>query len=524
MNKMQPASEARPSPLPDSFYRDLAASAPPLLSVYADNFGVLYANARFEQEFGISMTEMQEEGFSLMEMAAPPCRERFRQEMAQFAGCRRLDSFTVRFRTAGNKSQCFSIHVSPMKQEHTGRDCYTLLFLPEPPMDLCPPYISFDSKEILINRINDIGFGSFEWYIQSDKVYWSDSLYRIYDIEPGTETFSYEDVKKYTHPEDRGKAALLLNEIIYGTGRYELETRLVTPAGRIKVISTTGRLVRNENGEPYKLIGCVKDITAHRKIEEDLKKHVRELNESNKELEQFAYIASHDLQEPLRKVSAFGSMLAERSGEALDEEGRNYLERMIRSADNMKIMINSLLEYSRITQGTSGFGTLDLAFVLQEVTADLSLLVEETGAEIHCGPLPALEGDPVQLKQLFSNLVNNAIKFRSTAHKAMIRIDASLALPEEIARHHLDPAGVYYRIQVSDNGIGFEPDYASQIFKLFHRLHGKSAYPGSGLGLAICQRIVDNHNGSIYAESMPGNGAVFTVLLPQIQVLSPHEY
>jgi len=510
------AGHERTAQLPDSFYRDLAHATPPLLAVYADDFGVLFANERFEKEFGCTLSQLRSSEVSLMDMAEPSCRERFMQEMQQFGQTGGLNSFNARFNKMNGSSSCFSVTVNPLKQE-SGRDCYTLMFLPEPGTDLCPPYISFDSKTALVSRVNEVGFGSFEWYVATDKLYWSDSMYIIAGLDKANPVMSLEKADRFTHPEDREKIAILLKSVLEGLDCYELESRLVTPAGRVKFLHTKGMLMRNPDGSPYKLIGSVKDVTAHKKIEEDLKKHVRELNDSNKELEQFAYIASHDLQEPLRKVSAFGGILAEKYRDLFDEDGKSYLDRMIRASDNMKIMINNLLEYSRITQGVPGLLPIDLGYVLQEVKADLSLLVEETNADISYGAMPELEGDMVQLKQLFSNLINNAIKFRKKEGRAQIWINAVQLSPEEVMNRHLDQDQTYYGIRVEDNGIGFEQEYAAKIFKLFHRLHGKSAYPGSGLGLAICQRIVDNHKGIIYAHSTLGAGASFTIILPQRQ-------
>jgi signal transduction histidine kinase len=218
-----------------------------------------------------------------------------------------------------------------------------------------------------------------------------------------------------------------------------------------------------------------------------LERRAAELARSNSELEQFASIASHDLQEPLRKVQTFGEQLTRREGDRLSEQGRDYLNRMSAAAQRMQTLIDDLLEFSRITTRVRPPELIDLAALAREVTGDLDTVIEETGATVEIGELPAVLADRIQMRQLLQNLVSNALKF------------------------HRDGIAEF---SVSDDGIGFEPQYALRIFRVFERLHGRAVYPGTGIGLALCRRIAERHGGTIIADAQPGEGASFTITLP----------
>jgi signal transduction histidine kinase len=234
---------------------------------------------------------------------------------------------------------------------------------------------------------------------------------------------------------------------------------------------------------------------------DQLRRHARELTRSNADLEQFASIASHDLQEPLRKVRTFTEQLSVMDGDALSERGRVYLARTASAAARMQNLIEDLLRFSRVATHGRPFTTVDLQIVAAEVIDDLEAQVETSGALIHVDELPTVMADPLQMRQLLQNLISNAIKFR--------RAD----MPPEvwIGSERTDN---YVKITVRDNGIGFEPQYARRIFRVFERLHGRSEYAGTGIGLALCRKIVERHGGTIAADGDPGIGATFTVTLP----------
>jgi len=267
-------------------------------------------------------------------------------------------------------------------------------------------------------------------------------------------------------------------------------------------------LKRDEAGKPLSILFIAQDVT------EQLQSEL-ELTRSNRDLEEFAYEASHDLQEPLRKVITFGERLRDKFGNILGNEGKAYLSRMAAATDNMRILIDNLLEFSKISRSNEAFVLSDLNVVMEEAKGELELKIEETGAEIMQDDLPFIVCNPLQIRQLFVNLLSNSLKFRKKDRKTIIRIGSRPATVEEKAAEKLPVDQVYYWITIADNGIGFEKEYAERIFLIFQRLHGKSEYPGSGIGLAICKKIADQHHGVIRAEGRPGDGAVFIVILPK---------
>jgi light-regulated signal transduction histidine kinase (bacteriophytochrome) len=243
---------------------------------------------------------------------------------------------------------------------------------------------------------------------------------------------------------------------------------------------------------------------------------VQELERSNKNLEEFAYAASHDLKEPVRKIQFFADRLKSELGEKLNEAQGRLFERMESAAQRMGVLIDDLLSYSYVSKGIAGVEEVDLYEKVQKVLEDLELEIDERAAQVIVEPLPRVQGHQRQLQQLFQNLVGNALKYQQAGTPPVINIkskevlgkDASLPVREE------DVARRFYLIEVSDNGIGFDQSDAERIFNVFTRLHGKTEYNGSGIGLSIVRKVVENHNGYIWAESEPGNGATFKVMLP----------
>jgi signal transduction histidine kinase len=232
----------------------------------------------------------------------------------------------------------------------------------------------------------------------------------------------------------------------------------------------------------------------------ELERRAQELVRSNSELDQFASIASHDLQEPLRKVRTFTERIGETEGERLSEQGLTYLRRANASAERMQQLIEDLLRYSRVATQGRAFGPVDLGQVTADVVEDLDETIAQSGAVINVGPMPVISADATQMRQLMQNLVSNAIKFRREGVSPQVDIAAT---PEE----------GWVQIVVRDNGIGFDPQYARRIFRVFERLHGRGAYPGTGIGLALCRKIAERHGGSVSADSVLGEGSTFTVTL-----------
>lgn len=272
--------------------------------------------------------------------------------------------------------------------------------------------------------------------------------------------------------------------------------------------------ILDAEGRPEYLLGISEDITERKRAEDALARRTEELARSNADLEQFAYVASHDLQEPLRKIRSFGEVLAEEAGASLAPEARHHLERIQNAATRMQALIDDLLTLSRVTTQASPFVRVDLGAIAREVISDLEVSITEKRARVDLEPLPSIDADPVQMRQLLQNLVSNALKFHAGSTPPEVRIHARVAQDRSDGGDEGDGAGATCDLVVEDHGIGFDPKHAERIFKPFQRLHARDAYQGTGIGLAICKRIAERHGGRIAVTSDPGKGSTFTVTLP----------
>lgn len=275
-----------------------------------------------------------------------------------------------------------------------------------------------------------------------------------------------------------------------------------------------------ENGREMGAVLVFKDITERRKAEEDLAQKADELARSNAELEQFAFVASHDLQEPLRKIQAFGDRLKTKCEKIELGEAKDYLERMQNAAARMQTLINDLLAFSRVIRSSQPFVPVDLGAITKEVLNDLEVRIEKNGAKVEVGELPTIDADPTQMRQLVQNLVSNALKFQLADAQPLVRISSRTISadawdqPSDGENGAPSAENSMCEISVQDNGIGFDEKHLERIFAVFQRLHGRTEYEGTGVGLAVCRRIADRHSGFITARSQPGKGATFIVTLP----------
>lgn len=272
-----------------------------------------------------------------------------------------------------------------------------------------------------------------------------------------------------------------------------------------------------ENGRMVGAVVLFKDITERKRAEESLARKAAELARSNAELEQFAYVASHDLQEPLRKIQAFGDRLKSRIEAAQLTDGRDFLERMQSAAARMRTLIDDLLTFSRVISSNQPFVPVDLAQITKDVLTDLEVRIEKSKARIEVGALPTIAADPLQMRQLLQNLISNSLKFQAEGTQPVVKIDAQIEKRPFSCAKDPTPDDEVCVLKVEDNGIGFEEQYAEKIFAVFQRLHGRSEYEGTGVGLAVCRRITDRHGGTITAAAKVGQGATFTVTLPMRQ-------
>jgi light-regulated signal transduction histidine kinase (bacteriophytochrome) len=278
----------------------------------------------------------------------------------------------------------------------------------------------------------------------------------------------------------------------------------------------------HEEEEQKNMVGILllKDVTDARRKQMEMQAMYERLDQSNKELEDFAYTASHDLQAPLRKIQSFAKLLTDRYAAALTGNGHTYLARMTAAAHHMESLLNDLLSYSRATRRGSAFEKTDLIRVLHRVLSETNA-AERVRVMINVPDnLPLLEVVPLQMYQLFQNLIENAIKFTKHDTQPVLNIHCYIESGEHFANLPVKPGNGYCVLRFIDEGIGFEQENAQRIFHIFQRLHGNSEYAGSGVGLAICKKIAENHGGAIFAEGRPDKGATFTVVLPFFQEIS----
>ncbi|MGZ5221455.1 MAG: sensor histidine kinase, partial [Chitinophagaceae bacterium] len=269
----------------------------------------------------------------------------------------------------------------------------------------------------------------------------------------------------------------------------------------------------DDKGNITQVIGAALDITRRKEMERTILQNTHQLEQSNASLEEFAYVASHDLKEPLRKISTFGDRLMTSHMDKLDADAQIYLRKIVEASQRMQNMISDLLSISRIS-GNRAFELTSLQKIVEDTLQTLEFKIEQQGATIQYDVLPEASVIPSQFRQLFQNLIANSLKFVREDVPPVIVITCEVAKDEEIKNYQLAKASTYLKISFSDNGIGFEKEHAQKVFSIFQRLHGRSEYEGSGIGLAICKKIIEHHGGVIFADAELNKGATFTIILP----------
>lgn len=386
----------------------------------------------------------------------------------------------------------------------------------------------------LAQRAGNIG--TFEWDIPHNTILWTSELEALYGLPPGGFAGTYEDWITRVHPDDRTRAEKALQQAATGGPAYDAEFRIFWPDGTLHWMLAKGELMSSTREEEApKMIGVNIDITRLKETEQELQnlnasleervaertRILQQLNKdlqrSNQELQDFAYVASHDLQEPLRKIQAFGNLLQEEYEPVLGE-GKEYIDRMRHAASRMRVLIDDLLSFSRVTTHAQPFLPVNLNRIVEEVLIDLETQIQATQGTIEVGNLPTIESDATQMRQLFQNLIGNALKFHRRDTPPFIKIWAELLSSSEDVPTVPDVTS-WCRLFVQDNGIGFDEKYLDRIFTVFQRLHGKNAYEGTGIGLAVVRKIVERHDGTITANSQIGQGSIFVVTLPVARIV-----
>ena len=354
-----------------------------------------------------------------------------------------------------------------------------------------------ESEERLRLSLHAAKQGLYDLNVQTGAIVVNSEYAEMLGYDPETFTETNEALIERLHPDDEAATQKAYQDYIDGViPEYQIEFRQKTKEGNWKWILSVGKVVEYDSlGKPLRMLGTHTDITERKHAEEKLQRTLDDLRNSNAELEQFAYVASHDLQEPLRGIAGLVQLLQHRYQGQLDSRADEYIEHIVDGTQRMQALINDLLAYSRVGRRAEPIQPTEAEIALQVALGNLNATIRELGASIKNESLPTVRADPIQLTQLFQNLIGNSLKFKSES-SPQIHVGVS-------------DAGAFWQFSVQDNGIGIEPQYFERIFQVFQRLHTRREYKGTGIGLAICKKIIERHGGHIWVESEMGQGSTF---------------
>ncbi|KIO51535.1 sensor histidine kinase [Flavobacterium hibernum] len=356
-------------------------------------------------------------------------------------------------------------------------------------------------------------FSTWQWDLDTSKIDYSDNQYRLLGYEPNAFVPEKETFLNFVHPDDKETVAKSMEEIISKKQLPFVYYKIVLPNHDIRYFKTTGKLLTDQQGSKI-LLGINFDITDEHLLNIELQERNSELEKSNKELASFNHVASHDLQEPLRKIQTFVSRISDADKEVMSQSARDYIAKIQISAKRMRVLIDDLLLFSRTNTTKKEFIKSNLNELLENAKGELTEVIDEKKATITTSKLPKLAVIPYQIEQLFINLIGNSLKYSQPNIAPEITIESHKVNSSDYPELLDQNVKKFHKITFTDNGMGFDPQFKETIFVLFQRLHSKTDYPGTGIGLAICKKIVDNHKGHIIADSTPNQGSVFTIFLP----------
>ena len=482
-------------------FRSLTESANDAI-ITADRHGrVLSWNRGAERMFGF--TEQEQVGRPLLELMPERYRDLYEAGMERLArtGKSKVVGQTLEFHGLRRDGREFPLEISISSWRSQGEDYFAAIIRDTTERKRASAAVkaSEDRFRLLVQGVRD--YAIFMLNPEGRVASWNEGAERIKGYK--AEDVLGRDFAMFYTPEDREKGIpMAILRQAAAEGRAEVQGWRVRKDGSRFWAGEVLTALRDETGRLAGFAKVLRDMTTQQRAEQAIRERTEDLMRSNAELEMFATVASHDLQEPLRKIQLFGDRLIERAAPALDEQGLDFLQRMRQSAARMSQLIDDLLAYSRVTMKAQPFQQVDLTELANEALRDLEARVERTKARVTVEPLPSMRGDPGQLRRLFLNLLGNSLKFTREAEP-----------PDVTIRGERLPDG-FVEVRVSDNGIGFDEKYLGKMFKPFQRLQPRGAYEGSGMGLAICRKIVERHGGTIAAQSAPGKGATFVVRLP----------
>ena len=357
--------------------------------------------------------------------------------------------------------------------------------------------------------------GFFVMEIADMKCTWSRGTYEIFGPTPDPKDLSLEYISQYIDKDEVTDVTKKIKSGIKKHKKFQVEfcyNKSVKKSKRVRIEFSP--FIEELTGSKG-FQGLVLDISENYKAKKKLELEITKLDKSNQNLQEFTYVSSHDLQEPLRKISTFSERLSLKYKDVLDEEGNRYIERIESSCQSMRTLLDDLLDFSKLSNQTTFPEKIDLSHMILSTLSDLEIPIKENQVEIDLNIDYSLTGYLTQLRQLFTNLIQNSIKFRKLDEQSVIRISSTIATKEEVKKCKLKATKSYVKIEFEDNGIGFEEEYNDKIFNVFQRLNAKAEYKGSGIGLSICRKIVENHNGCIFAEGILNKGAKFTIFIPE---------
>jgi PAS domain S-box-containing protein len=343
--------------------------------------------------------------------------------------------------------------------------------------------------------------GSWEWNVPTNTIEWSDELYRIYGRERGNFETTFNTYMNFIHPADSDRVNEIIQDAFREKKSFTFDHRIIQPDGNERFLDCKGEVYLDDKGAVIRMTGTAQDVTEKKIAEEKLRNYTLVLEQKNKETEQFAYVASHDLQEPLRTITNYIGLFEEDYEGKMDEDANMYLQFIKGAASRMKVLISDLLEYTRIENDKDKV-SVDCNKLVRDILQDMHASITETNATVQYGSLPVVIGYYSRLKSLFQNLISNAIKFRKKDEPPVVKIEVQDRDKE-------------WLFSISDNGIGIDKVYGEKIFLLFQRLHTRAEYQGTGIGLAHCKKIVELRGGRIWVESEPGVGSTFYFTIPK---------